>query len=282
MTLLPASHRLATRLALLCLICLMVGAAVLIPQHAAKANATYVVDTTSDNSSLSDCSPAANDCSLRGAIAASNGVGGTNTITFDSTVFPGTITVASQLSIASNLTISGDGQVTISGNNATRIFNVQSGRTVTLDGLTITDGYVDGSGGAIANAGDLTISYSTVANSTATSNGGAVYDVGTLLVLASTINGNSADRGGGVFEAGAGTSGNLVISTFYNNSATSGGGGIYNNGTLMLSGGDFIQTSAASGGGIHSLSTVTIIDSTMTGNTSNYGAHFQRGHADGH
>lgn len=78
--------------------------------------ATFVVDTTSDSAALSTCTAAASDCSLRGAITASNTLAGVDTIEFNiPTSEPGCsavtgicrIEVASTLQIAQGLTING-------------------------------------------------------------------------------------------------------------------------------------------------------------------------------
>ena len=104
--------------------------------------ATRTVDTTADNPALTACTGAANDCSLRGAItSASPG----NTINFDATIFATaqTITLTNgQLVINKNLTINGPGAnlLTISGNDASRIFRINSGFAAVISGLTITKG----------------------------------------------------------------------------------------------------------------------------------------------
>ncbi|MEZ5441597.1 MAG: Calx-beta domain-containing protein [Lysobacterales bacterium] len=78
--------------------------------------ATFTVDTTSDNVALSACTTAAADCSLRGAISASNALAGPDTIEFNIPASePGCsavtgicrIEVASTLQIAQGLTIDG-------------------------------------------------------------------------------------------------------------------------------------------------------------------------------
>ncbi|MBK8069650.1 MAG: hypothetical protein IPK27_19120 [Rhodanobacteraceae bacterium] len=78
--------------------------------------ATLVVDTTADDLSLSTCTTAPGDCSLRGAITAANGLAGADTIEFNiPTSDPGCsavtgicrIEVVSTLSISEGLTIDG-------------------------------------------------------------------------------------------------------------------------------------------------------------------------------
>src|SRR6185312_16204144 len=90
-----------------------------------------IVTSTADDGSLG---------TLRYAIAHSNAG---DTITFDPTVFaPGTshaITLnGSQLEITHNLTISGPGlaNLSVSGNNAWRVFQIDSGVSASISGLT--------------------------------------------------------------------------------------------------------------------------------------------------
>jgi hypothetical protein len=105
--------------------------------------------------SLSSCSssPVVTSTADSGAGSLRSAVGGVcpgGTITFDPLVFatPQTITLASRILLNKSLTIQGpaNGSVTISGNDATRIFFIGSGSlapftgTVNLNGLTLTNG----------------------------------------------------------------------------------------------------------------------------------------------
>ena len=134
--------------------------------------------------------------SLRSAIAAA---AATDTITFQAGL-AGPITLTSgQLSIAKNLTITGPG-ITVSGNNASRVFNVSSGHTVRMSGLTIANGNAGASeGGGILNSGTLSLTSCVInGNSAGNSNGGGILNKGTLTLASCTIAGNSAGNGGGV------------------------------------------------------------------------------------
>src|SRR5713226_4247081 len=91
--------------------------------------------------------------SLRQAII---DAGAGDTIDFSVT---GTITLTTgELLINKNLTITGPGvaSLSVSGNNASRVFKIASGVTVMISGLTISDGSAT-DGGGILNFGTLTL-----------------------------------------------------------------------------------------------------------------------------
>ena len=85
-----------------------------------------------------------------------------DTINFSSKLKGETITLTSgELLITESLTINGPGanQLSVSGNNASRVFEVAAGQNVTISGLTITKGYAAEQGGGILNDGsNLTLS----------------------------------------------------------------------------------------------------------------------------
>ncbi len=98
------------------------------------------------------------------------------TITFYTALSGTTIHLASTLTLAKNVTIDGStlaGQITISGENAVRVFLVNSGVTAILNSLAITQGS-NFSGGGIRNDGTLTITNSTLSDNLATSSGGGI------------------------------------------------------------------------------------------------------------
>jgi hypothetical protein len=175
---------------------------------------------------------------------------GANTIVLPA----GTITVGgSDLVIApqaSGLTIEGasTGASTLSAALSSRAFDIATGAAVTIKDLTITGGLArEGgafgySGGAIVNAGTLTLDDDSITDSFAASatTGGAGYSIAI---------------------APAGTSGL--------------GGAIYNTGTLTVSGSTFAANrtgSDGSGGAIASFGgTATITNSTLDANTAALG-----------
>src|SRR2546426_8703257 len=97
-----------------------------------------------------------------------------------------------ELVIDKNLTIQGPttASLTISGNNNSRIFNVQTGNSLVMSNLTITGGKITGdNGGGIFSRASLTSRRSTLVGNTAVgSEGGAIdSEGGTLRVINSPI-----------------------------------------------------------------------------------------------
>jgi hypothetical protein len=156
-------------------------------------------------------SGAPGDGSLRGEIlAAQSG----DTINFDRSLAGQTITLSSELAIAKSLDIEGPGadQLTISGNNASRVFDISAGATVTLAGVTIASGVANGSapvrasaGGGILNLGSLTLTDDVLSSNQAVGDahasalgrvggavGGALVNLGSLTVSGTVFTGNQA------------------------------------------------------------------------------------------
>jgi len=155
------------------------------------------------------------DCTLREAVNSINQAGliqgctntgdpiGTN----DRIVFDSTISIIDlsygRLEIDNHMIIDGGNSgVTINGNKADRLFNIDSGSPeLELNNLILTGGSSTDLGGAVAAAG------------------------GTVTLSNTTVTGNTANQGGGVFVFGS----NLVIndSVISNNLALQKGGGVY-------------------------------------------------------
>jgi hypothetical protein len=197
--------------------------------------------------------------SLRQAIHDANATAGADTITFG---VSGTITLAFTLpAINDDLTIDGVGQnITISGNNSVRVFELSSSITLALNAIIIANGKdTSGSGGGgMLSFGTLNVSNSTFSNNQAagsSGSGGAIANNnGTLTITNSTFSGNSAASGDGGAIENTGTL-NLANSTFSGNSAASGNGGAINNtGTLMMRNCTLSGNSALSGGGLYDAS----------------------------
>ena len=101
---------------------------------------------------------------------------GGGTVTFSCS---GTITLTSTKTIASNTTLDGAGQsVTISGNNAVRVFIVNPGVTFNLNNITVANGRVAGNGGGIVNSGTLNVTNSILSGNTANSGWASHWQLG--------------------------------------------------------------------------------------------------------
>jgi hypothetical protein len=123
------------------------------------------------------------------------------------------ITLASAISIDKNLTLSGQGRnITISGDNSTRIFEITAGKTVRLEYLTLMN----------ANGGE-------------NENGGAILDGGSHLTIVNVtfknnrLTGSAGNKGGGAIAHRGGSDSSLTIekSRFEDNSTQNLGGAIF-------------------------------------------------------
>src|SRR5262249_49152969 len=143
----------------------------------------------------------------RQAILFANSVAGADTIGFQAGL-SGTITLsAGELGITDDLTIIGPGAgvLSVSGNNASRIFYINDGDSasdldVAISGLTLTGGYDDSSlgGGAIRNSEDLTLTNCTLSGNFAVEGGGISTDRAATLTNC-TVSGNTGHfQGGGI------------------------------------------------------------------------------------
>jgi hypothetical protein len=212
--------------------------------------------------------------SLRADIAAAHAK---DTIIFAPGLAGQTITLTSgELLINKNLTITGlgAGQLAVSGNNTSRVFEVAAKENLTLSGLTIENGNANSSyGGGIDNRGSLTVSGCTLSGNRSIEGGGVFnYAGATLTVSGCTLSGNQAYEGGGVFNRGNATVSNCTLS---DNGARSGdmatgyGGGIYNDsvGVLTVSGCTLSGNYAgSSGGGVYNAGRLTALNSIFSGN----------------
>jgi hypothetical protein len=218
--------------------------------------ATIKVSSTADNG----------EGSLRNAIAeAKSG----DTIQFDSNLANKTITLTSgQLTVDKDLTIDGGDakNLTISGNNASRIFDVPTpGSSFTLRNLTLADGKVSGdwekgAGGAIRTVSGDKLTTLNVENS-------------------KFINNSASGAGGGAIWGGFNTANTITNSVFEGNDSTGGrserGGGaiaVNTNSTLIVKDSDFTNNKGTNGGAINTvLSQLTVEDSTFRNNDSTAG-----------
>lgn len=200
-----------------CMICFTLGTLLLMRQ---AVHADIISVTTTNDSG---------DGSLRQAIIAANV---NDTVHFDASLGGQTITLTSTLMIDKELTIDGSTLTTtlaIDGDNATQLFSIGAGTTVTLTQLTLAN--ANGSfGGAIFNRGNLTVDSVTFHNNNALQ-GGGIYNVGLLMVENSTFHGNSSFNGGAISNLDVLT---MTNSTLVANSSNNPGGGIANADKLYL------------------------------------------------
>ena len=113
---------------------------------------------------------------------------------------------------------------TISAGGNSRVFEVGSTGSLSLDLLVIENGSATGDGGAILNQGTLSLDQVTVQDSNALNGGGAILNQGTLSLDQVTVQDSNALNGGGI--ADFATNGSMTIrnSTIANNTALLGGG----------------------------------------------------------
>jgi parallel beta-helix repeat protein len=231
---------------------------------------TFTVNNPTDT-------PVAGQTDLREAIGEANAATSASTIDFNITT-PATITLFNgelELSNASYATtIDGPGAalLNISGNNASRVFQIDGGVTASLSGMTIAGGSAFNGGGLANDGGTGTLTDCAVTGNSA-SYGGGVYNYGGTTTLTNcTVSGNSASYGGGGLVNNTGTI-TLTNCTVSGNSSHGYGGGLNNNygGTTTLTNCTVSGNSASYGGGFYNRSgTATLTNCTVSGN-SGYG-----------
>ncbi|WP_152053711.1 right-handed parallel beta-helix repeat-containing protein [Tautonia marina] len=183
--------------------------------------------------------------SLREAIAISASQPGSDVITFAPSL-QGRVLLTGELLLDDHsgpVTILGDGRITLDANRQARVVRVLPGTTARLEELTLTGGSLRGgagsqarSGGAIFNAGDLSLVRSIVVANTVAgtdADGGGIFnDHGTVVLVGSTVSGNAAGASGGAIGNDGGTL-SLVDSILEQNVAGDRGGAIDNRGGLV-------------------------------------------------
>lgn len=159
--------------------------------------------------------------SLRAELAAANS--GSDTIVFAHGLH-GTINLASELQVADSVTIDGPGanKVTVSGNNTSRVFEVDAGFNVSINDLTISHGYASGHGGGILNDGsNLTLSgdqltqnvvFETNSPTDIYARGGGLYSFsGTVTITDCQITNNQALGASDPSQLGIGVGGGIAL-----------------------------------------------------------------------
>lgn len=285
------------------------------PGQVAQA-ATLSVNTTADELN------SGGDCSLREAIQAANtdvavdaclAGGGADTIDLPAGTY--TLGIAGKdeesnatgdLDITANLTINGAGLATTTvegaGSNFDRVFDVASGVTSEISGVTIQNGSIhsgsDPSGGGIRNGGTLTVERSALRDNTSNQDGGGIVNSGTLTVTNSTFAGNEAnffgqglanfgiltvteslftDNGFLVFGSGGGISnGEGAVATVTNVTFSGNRVGFFGGGLFQAGGGGMVTvtsstvTGSENGGGIYNegVGSIVVLKNTIVANNA--------------
>lgn len=185
-----------------------------------------------------------------------------------------------RITIGKNMAIIGQSQKStiINGTDSAWIFKIQSGATVTVHNLTLSNGFVFDDLGVISNNGNLTLTGCNFLKSSVQSSlefcVGPIYNNGTLTVTDSNFADNNAWNSGGGAIYNEGT---LAVnnSNFINNMGYGCGGAIFNLGILTVTGSNFSGNQAYGAGG------AILNDGTMTVTGSNFTNNFADGYGDG-
>ena len=228
---------------------------------------------------MTDCADNGGAGQLRARLTAAQSTGG-GTITFG--CGPGTIVLQSGTplpTITTNTTIEGGGNITISGNNATRIFNVSAGGTLTLNSITVRDGYAAADGGALRSEGTLNVNgckflYNATA---ATASGSAILCLGPTNIT-NTEFAHNTGGGGALKPRSANAVTHVSGSTFHDNKSTASSGGgfggamqLHDAPSVTVDGCNFYNNEAGTRGGaiqVGSTSVLTLKNSSVTGNSA--------------
>ena len=195
--------------------------------------------------------------SLRAAIDAAGLTAEADVITFDASLNDQTIVLSSTLLITSELSIDASAladSIQVSGNDAVRVFQLDSGAIVTMTHLIIRNGATEtGSGGCTTLCG-----------------GGIYVEFdASLTLLDSRVTQNFGNSAGGIFNSGT-----LVIrdSQIISNMAQFDGGGLRTGGNATIERSEIVSNTSGEfgGGGIQaeSVNSLRIISSTIAYNTS--------------
>ena len=259
----------------------------------------FIVSTLNDEN---DGDFSTGDLSLREAIALANEQEGVDTITFDSSLNGGTITLIKDqstgrpelantpLSITDSVTITGLGaeNITIDGNNGGNgVFDLdgEGEIDVTVEDITVANGAqtafsfpgLSDFGGAffVSDNANLRLQNSVITGSSA-SIGGAIYNRGTVDLIDSTIAENSS-FGDGAASRPSRTDAVVVNRNELNVSNSeirdNNGTAIFNIGNLEVSDSSFTNnTSTYAGGAIDNRDRATIVGSNFNGNSAESGS----------
>jgi Calx-beta domain-containing protein/Big-like domain-containing protein/uncharacterized protein DUF4214 len=209
-------------------------------------------------------------CTLRAAIQETNNAATDDSINFS--LPPSIITLDTELpAINGNLIITGPAANLLTVQRSLvedipefRIFTINSGNTVTISGLTVSNGNLPtGSGGGILNNnGILTLNAVAVSGNKGGTGGGVNNNGGTLTINNSTISSNN--------NSGEGLSVDQSTSrTNSMNAAGDSGGGLSNSGTAVVTNSTIsANITLGGGGGVENAGTLTLVNVTVYANSA--------------
>jgi predicted outer membrane repeat protein len=178
-------------------------------------------------------------------------------IDFNCGAAPASILIATQKLITTSASLDGGGLISLSGQNVTRLFNVQPGSTLTLTHMLLTKGFANADGGAIRveSGGALVIESSTFSDNHAGDafSGGAIVSRGRLSIANSLFADNSAGNGGALNPRDGTSSTDIHNTLFQQNTTTNntnGWGGallVWIGAAVTVDNSQFISNTASSG-----------------------------------
>jgi hypothetical protein len=197
-----------------------------------------------------------------------------------------------EISIDQNdLTLTGpapvDGTVTVSGGGASQVFHHTGTGTLTINALTIADGYRhranDAAGGCIQSHGNVALDLARVIGCTAWTDsgyayGGGIYASGSVQLIASTISGNKVvapaayGLGGGICSHGLLSKYSSVShNVAYDGSGGSSvGGGAFSYGNVGIYHSTIDNNTGSNGSALVSNATTHVTNSTISDNAGGY------------
>jgi hypothetical protein len=203
---------------------------------------------------------------------------------------PQTVVTEAEIVIDNDVTLDGEGSLTVDGNNTHGVFSIPPQVTAALHRLTVTRGNRDWEvrgGGGIANEGTLLVDGCVISRNTVRPDaavdlgGGGIWNAGEMTITDSSIvdNDTTHSEGGGIHND---RSGRLTLrnSTVASNSPqmdgdASVGGGISNDGEMIIVNSTISENEAASennsGAGILNDGRLWLVNSTISGNRSQFG-----------